>query len=178
MKERFADLEELFLQYEKLIYLFLRDKIAETDLIYEYNQIFWLRVCENRERILELEKSEIKAYLRVVAYHIVAEYQRTGKAEQEMLKDYAFLRQMETGGTAEEAETWEDESLRQALNRLAEEEQAFILLYYTKGMTSEKLGNLTGMKPELVRARAMRIRKKLKAEILRLRKEEEDTDGR
>jgi RNA polymerase sigma-70 factor (ECF subfamily) len=63
---------------------------------------------------------------------------------------------------ADEKDENEILSLRQALDRLSNEEKEIVILHYCSGYSSKEIGEIMGIKDSTVRSKLMRSGKKLR----------------
>ncbi|MBQ8589842.1 MAG: sigma-70 family RNA polymerase sigma factor [Firmicutes bacterium] len=175
MKKTYKNLEELYLDNEKLVYTFFFDYFKDKELILEWSQNLWVKVWKNFDKFCDKEKKEVHRYLRVMARNLVSDYFREENREQEAWEKWNQGECLETPTLENESELFSSPQLLdfliKALEVLTETERDLVYLSYDQKLRSANIGQLLGISDGLVRVRLQRIREKLKMEVERLQKE-------
>lgn len=175
IKRTYKNLEEMYLDNEKLVYIFLRDYTEDGDLIVEWSQKLWVKVWKNFDKFRAKEKKEVHRYLRVMVRNLVLDHFRDEKREREAWEKWSFGECLKTSSPEQESELFLNPGLLdyliKAMDVLTEPERDLVYLSYDQKMRSADIGQLLGISDSLVRVRLQRIREKLKLEVERLQKE-------
>lgn len=175
IKRKYKNLEEMYLDNEKLVYTFFHDYTEDNDLILEWSQSLWVKVWKNFDKFHDKEKKEVHRYLRIMARNLVSDHFRDEKREQEAWDKWSYGERLETSSPEQESELFLNPGLLdyliKAMDVLTEPERDLVYLSYDQKMRSADIGQLLGISDSLVRVRLQRIREKLKLEVERLQKE-------
>lgn len=174
-KRIYQTLEDMYNDYKKLVYVFISDHVDDETVKDELLQIFWTKVYDNFDFLREKEDAKLKSYLRVMAKNVCMDYYRQKIKEESFMEEYNQL----NGGFSEESvetEYFEEDDvvyLRLAWMILSEEEKDLLIFKYAHQLKNYEIGKLYGISEGLVAVKLQRIRKKLKEEMLKIKREEE-----
>ena len=169
MDERTALFEriwEVFQRYRTLLFCRARSVTDSTELAEEALEDALVRVLERWEKLRTLNEAQILAYAAATVRNTALDAARLrGKRQQieQPLPESDSISGEAPQPSAEEALLLSEnrELVRRVMRRLTEEERQLILHRYYLEYSYEEIGMQRGEKPDSVRVRLYRIRKKL-----------------
>ena len=158
-EDKYSSLEEMYVDNGKLVFVFLMDYTEDRQLIEELSRVVWEKAALHREKLLGLNKNEVKHYLRKVARTSYLDYRRQVESDRVKLEK---LMQNNTVYTTDGgiARTDAKICLENALNSLTTEERKLLVLRQLHGLNAAEVGAKLGISEENVRVRQGRILKK------------------
>lgn len=175
-KRYYKNLEELYYDNYKLVYIIAGDYVANGDDRNEASSSVWAKIAAHPEKYLAMDEYRLKNYMRVMIKNICMDRFREAKKEAE------DLRQTYRDGIAplyadfgdQSCDRREMEYLSRAAAVLTIDEKQLIWLRFKEGLNAKEIGRLLEISDGNVRVRQKRILDKLRKEILRLMKEDDD----
>lgn len=175
---KYGTFEEMYKDNRKLVYTFLTDitDIEDDEFIKEdLASAVWVKIFERGEKFLDMNRLWVKNYIRIMVRNAARDYLKEEKRGQKAARDAVLLLSGLTEHSAEEEVlTSEDEVyLKNACNMLEDEEKDLIQMRFAYKMSVKEVSNFFEISEEAVRVRQFRVLRKLKREIIRLKKENE-----
>ena len=169
MDERTALFEriwEVFQRYRTLLFYRARSVTDSTELAEDALEDALVRMLERWEKLRTLNEAQILAYAAATVHNTAMDAARlSGKRQQieQPLPESDSISGEAPQPSAEEALLLSEnrELVRRVMRRLTEEERQLILYRYYLEYSYEEIGMQRGEKPDSVRVRLYRIRKKL-----------------
>ena len=149
----------IYEQYKDLVMYLALERVHDYGLAEDVCQETFLAVARNLNKLDETNAKATKAYVAAIA---------TGKAINAFHKEQTRQRiSLDEVGSAdvpdENAFTrFETMELKNAVNRLPEEDRMYLYLTYSFGYTSKEIGKMMNVTPETVRKHLQRARQQLK----------------
>lgn len=162
-------MEEIYLENRYWVYGSFLRKTGEIETAEDLSQTLWLRFFQNYENLNLPNEKVVRAYLRSMILHAIADYRRSTQKAEDLMKELEnLLEEDSTGQDAVHAEAFPDDAidnLAAVYKELSEEERILLLLKYEGRYTSREIGAVIGMSPSLVRMRLSRITEKLRKQM-------------
>lgn len=179
MKQKLAyyhTMQDLYLDNFKLVYVFLGDYTIDSEIKKDIASQVWLKVMERSEKVLSMDKYWVENYLRKVCKTTALDYFKAEEWQKKKLQEINDYLQLITYDNAPELVFHEEEIeyLHRARKVLSEEEQSFIEMRYYMKMSITEISQVLEITEGNVRIRQHRIIEKLRKEIRRIMKEDED----
>ena len=173
-KKCYKSFEALYRNVHRLLYAFAFDYTTSKETAEDIISMVWAKIAENPAYYLDMDKEFLKNYLRKMVKHIALNYQkqeeRRQKREEKVLYTYP-----ETLSLKEQAILRSDlRYLAKARQVLTADERTLLIWIFEKGMSSKEVAEILNISDGAVRVRQHRILGKLKQEITRLKKEDEE----
>ena len=162
-------MEEIYLENRYWVYGSFLRKTGEIETAEDLSQTLWLRFFQNYENLNLPNEKVVRAYLRSMILHAIADYRRSTQKAEDLMKELENLLEADNiGQDAVHAEAFpEDEmdDIEAVYKDLSEEECLLLSLKYEGRYTSREIGALLGISPSLVRMRLSRITEKLRKQM-------------
>jgi len=176
-KKYYKSFEALYLDVYKLLYIFAFDRNNRLEDAEEIVSMVWAKIAENPAYYLDMDKKFLKNYLRTMVKNISLNYktqeerrqQREAKAQDVLYKYPDMYSAKETAILRSDLRY-----LAKARQVLTTEERTLLVWIFEKKMPTKEAARILNISEGAVRVRQHRILGKLKQEILRLKKEEEE----
>lgn len=166
----YSKLEELYYDLYKLIFTYIGDYVNDINVSQEIASAVWVKVAEKPDKYLQMEKTYLKNYLRVMVRTIVSDYycsEKKNRDKVEKLKDY-----IEPELSVEEYILIKENlnELVKNINLLTQEEKDLLYLKFESNKSSKDIGAAFNLSDGAIRVRQYRIINKLK-EAMKTKKE-------
>ncbi|MDO5303861.1 MAG: sigma-70 family RNA polymerase sigma factor [Clostridia bacterium] len=162
-------IEEIYRENRYWVYGSFFKKTGSAETAEDLSQTLWLHFFQNYENLNFVNEKVMRAYLRSMILHAVADYWRSIQKADDLMKELEFIfEESDTGQDAVHEEAFpEDEMdyIAKIYKELSEEERIMISLKYEGRYTSKDIGEIIGISPSLVRMRLSRINKKLRKQM-------------
>lgn len=173
-KKYYKSFEALYLDVHGLLYAFAFDYVTSKAAAEDITSMVWAKIAENPAYYLDMDKDFIKNYMRKMVKHIALncqkQEQRRQYREEKVL--YAYPEML---ASKEQAVLRSDlRYLDKARQVLTMEEKAILVWIFEKDMSAKAVAEILNISEGAVRVRQHRILGKLKQEITRLKKEDEE----
>lgn len=164
-KKRF---EELYHQYERLLYFIAKQRLGDVQLAEDAVNETFIRVIKHFDGIEEIDSPRTKRYLVVILKNVCSDIY----AKQKRQSDYSAGDDLEfiADSKALDSPSTQDlffqkfdlEIIQMALKTLPDEQQEVLYLSVVACKSREDIAELTGTNIETVKKRLYRARKKLR----------------
>lgn len=162
-------MEEIYLENRHWVYGSFLRKTEAVETAEDLSQTLWLRFFQNYENLNLPNEKVVRAYLRSMILHAIADYRRSTQKAEDLMKELENLLEEDgTGQDAVHAEAFPDDAidnLAAIYKELSEEERILLSLKYEDRYTSKEIGAVIGISPSLVRMRLSRITEKLRSQM-------------
>ncbi len=175
--KQYTTIEELYLDNHKLVYAFLNDYIDDPLLKDDLASIIWVRIFEKNSLFLKMGPKWTKNYIRVMVRNAAFDYFEELKREREFLSERISEYEISMSYDTIEEEFFSssvDQYLEDACNELKQEEKELIQMKFFYQMSTKDIAGIMEIPEGTIRVRQLRILRKLRREILRLKKEDEE----
>lgn len=172
---KYSTLEELYRENRNLVYVFLSDIVEDESLKDDLASAVWVKVFNRSEMFLGMNKTWVKNYIRVMVRNAASDYIKAERREREVITETMILFDRITEHSAEDTALFVDDEvyLERACSILTKEEKELIQMRFAYKMSAREVGNLLEISEDTVRVRQFRTLRKLKNEIIMLKKENE-----
>ncbi len=162
-------MEEIYLENRYWVYGSFLRKTGEIETAEDLSQTLWLRFFQNYENLNLPNEKVVRAYLRSMILHAIADYRRSTQKAEDLMKELENLLEADNiGQDAVHAEAFPDDAidnLAAIYKELNEEERILLSLKYEGRYNSREIGAVIGISPSLVRMRLSRITEKLRKQM-------------
>lgn len=162
-------MEEIYLENRYWVYGSFLRKTGEIETAEDLSQTLWLRFFQNYENLNLPNEKVVRAYLRSMILHAIADYRRSTQKAEDLMKELENLLEADNiGQDAVHAEAFPDDAidnLAAIYKELSEEERILLSLKYESRYNSREIGAVIGISPSLVRMRLSRINEKLRKQM-------------
>ena len=162
-------MEVIYLENRYWVYGSFLRKTGEIETAEDLSQTFWLRFFQNYENLNLPNEKVVRAYLRSMILHAIADYRRSTQKAEDLMKELENLLEADNiGQDAVHAEAFPDDAidnLAAIYKELSEEECLLLSLKYEGRYNSREIGAVIGISPSLVRMRLSRINEKLRNQM-------------
>ena len=163
------NMEEIYLENRYWVYGSFLRKTGEIETAEDLSQTLWLRFFQNYENLNLPNEKVVRAYLRSMILHAIADYRRSTQKAEDLMKELKNLLEADNiGQDAVHAEAFPDDAidnLAAIYKELSEEERILLSLKYESRYNSREIGAVIGISPSLVRMRLSRINEKLRKQM-------------
>lgn len=175
---KYSTFEELYKDNRKLVYIFLTDitDIEGDEFIKEdLASAVWIKIFERGEKFLDMDRLWVKNYIRIMVRNAARDYIKAEKRGQKAARDAAALFSDLTEHSAEEEFLTAEDAiyLENACRVLEDEEKDIIQMKFAYKMSAKEISDILEISEEAVRVRQFRVIRKLRNEIIRLKKANE-----
>ena len=176
-KKYYENIDQMYEENEKLVYVFVRDHTDDEQLAMELAQIVWYKIWHSFEKIRQIEKKDLHNYIRAIVKNAAADHFNNEKRSSDMVNEITYLHDERSASVEEEIEEFLNrelgEYLDEAMAILTDDEKLLIKLKYGDQLKSAEIGSLLGISDASARMKLQRIREKLKKEIENLQRRDE-----
>ena len=162
-------MEEIYRENRYWVYGSFLRKTGEIETAEDLSQTLWLRFFQNYENLNLPNEKVVRAYLRSMILHAIADYRRSTQKAEDLMKELENLLEADNiGQDAVHAEAFPDDAidnLAAIYKELSEEERILLSLKYESRYNSREIGAVIGISPSLVRMRLSRITEKLRSQM-------------
>lgn len=162
-------MEVIYLENRYWVYGSFLRKTGEIETAEDLSQTLWLRFFQNYENLNLPNEKVVRAYLRSMILHAIADYRRSTQKAEDLMKELENLLEADNiGQDAVHAEAFPDDAidnLAAIYKELSEEERILLSLKYEGRYNSREIGAVIGISPSLVRMRLSRINEKLRSQM-------------
>ena len=162
-------MEEIYLENRHWVYGSFLRKTGEIETAEDLSQTLWLRFFQNYENLNLPNEKVVRAYLRSMILHAIADYRRSTQKAEDLMKELEnLLEAYNIGQDAVHAEAFPEDAIddiEAVYKELSEEERLLLSLKYEGRYTSREIGAVIGISPSLVRMRLSRITEKLRKQM-------------
>ena len=162
-------MEEIYRENRYWVYGSFLRKTGEIETAEDLSQTLWLRFFQNYENLNLPNEKVVRAYLRSMILHAIADYRRSTQKAEYLMKELENLLEADNiGQDAVHAEAFPDDAidnLAAIYKELSEEERILLSLKYESRYNSREIGAVIGISPSLVRMRLSRITEKLRSQM-------------
>ncbi len=162
-------MEVIYLENRYWVYGSFLRKTGEIETAEDLSQTLWLRFFQNYENLNLPNEKVVRAYLRSMILHAIADYRRSTQKAEDLMKELENLLEADNiGQDAVHAEAFPDDAidnLAAIYKELSEEECLLLSLKYEGRYNSREIGAVIGISPSLVRMRLSRINEKLRNQM-------------
>ena len=162
-------MEEIYLENRHWVYGSFLRKTGAVEIAEDLSQTLWLRFFQNYENLNLANEKVVRAYLRSMILHAVADYWRSMQKAEDLMRELEILlEENDTGQDAVHEEAFPEEEMddiSMMYKELSEEERILLSLKYEGRHTSKEIGAVIGISPSLVRMRLSRITEKLRKQM-------------
>ena len=171
----FYTLEDLYLSSYRLVYSFIHDYTKDKHMVDEISSVVWLKITREPKKYLKMDKQKLFNYLKLMVKTAYIDCYNRNKKETEKLRDFYEFEYKEIIFANNDEKLLEEDYtfLEAALGILTDDEKRLIKLKYNQGLTYKELSPILNASEGSLRTKQSRIYEKLKAEIIRLKKESE-----
>ena len=159
-------MEEIYLENRYWVYGSFLRKTGAVEIAEDLSQTLWLRFFQNYENLNLANEKVVRAYLRSMILHAVADYWRSTQKAEDLMRELENLLEVDnTGQDAVHEEAFPEDAMddiEAVYKELSEEERIILSLKYEGRHTSKEIGETIGISPSLVRMRLSRINEKLR----------------
>ena len=159
-------MEEIYLENRYWVYGSFLRKTGAVEIAEDLSQTLWLRFFQNYENLNLANEKVVRAYLRSMILHAVADYWRSTQKAEDLMRELENLLEADnTGQDAVHEEAFPEDAMddiEAVYKELSEEERIILSLKYEGRHTSKEIGEAIGISPSLVRMRLSRINEKLR----------------
>ena len=162
-------MEEIYLENRHWVYGSFLRKTEAIETAEDLSQTLWLRFFQNYENLNLPNEKVVRAYLRSMILHAVADYWRSMQKSEDLMRELENLLEADNTGqdTVHEEAFPEDDmdDITVIYKELNEEERILLSLKYEGRHTSKEIAEIIGISPSLVRMRLSRINEKLRKQM-------------
>lgn len=162
-------MEEIYLENRYWVYGSFLRKTEAVETAEDLSQTLWLRFFQNYENLNLPNEKVVRAYLRSMILHAIADYRRSTQKAEDLMKELENLLEADNiGQDAVHAEAFPEDAidnLAAIYKELSEEECLLLSLKYEGRYNSREIGAVIGISPSLVRMRLSRITEKLRSQM-------------
>ena len=163
------NMEEIYLENRSWVYGSFLRKTGAVEIAEDLSQTLWLHFFQNYENLNLPNEKVVRAYLRSMILHAVADYWRSMQKAEDLMRELEILlEENDTGQGAVHEEAFPEEEMddiAMIYKELSEEERILLSLKYEGRCTSREIGAVIGISPSLVRMRLSRITEKLRSQM-------------
>lgn len=178
-KRYYSSLEEIYLENYRLVKVFIGDCLNDAEMAEEAASIVWLKVAERPERFLEMDEYLLRNYLRVMVRNVISDEARAEERNKGLYEKVKNEELIDKGIYELDFAVFgvkREEYLKEAVKILSCDEKLIIHMKYVRKLSSKEIGDIFEISDGAARMRQSRITDKLRAEIIRLMKENGDWD--
>ncbi len=162
-------MEEIYRENRHWVYGSFFRKIGAIENAEDLSQTLWLHFFQNYENLNLVNEKVVRAYLRSMILHAVADYYRSIQKAEDLMKELENLLDENSTGqdTVHEEAFPEDvmDDIEIIYKELSEEERLLLSLKYEGRHTSREIAEILGISPSLVRTRLSRTTEKLRNQM-------------
>ena len=162
-------MEEIYLENRYWVYGSFLRKTGAVEIAEDLSQTLWLHFFQNYENLNLPNEKVVRAYLRSMILHAVADYWRSMQKAEDLMRELENLLEADnTGQDAVHAEAFPEDAMddiAMSYKELSEEERILLSLKYESRYNSREIGAVIGISPSLVRMRLSRINEKLRKQM-------------
>lgn len=163
------NMEEIYLENRYWVYGSFLRKTGAVEIAEDLSQTLWLHFFQNYENLNLPNEKVVRAYLRSMILHAVADYWRSMQKAEDLMRELENLLEADnTGQDAVHAEAFPEDAMddiAMSYKELSEEERILLSLKYESRYNSREIGAVIGISPSLVRMRLSRINEKLRKQM-------------
>ena len=163
------NMEEIYLENRYWVYGSFLRKTGAVEIAEDLSQTLWLHFFQNYENLNLPNEKVVRAYLRSMILHAIADYRRSTQKAEDLMKELENLLEADNiGQDAVHAEAFPEDAIddiEAVYKELSEEECLLLSLKYEGRYTSREIGAVIGISPSLVRMRLSRITEKLRKQM-------------
>lgn len=163
------NMEEIYLENRYWVYGSFLRKTGAVEIAEDLSQTLWLHFFQNYEKLNLPNEKVVRAYLRSMILHAVADYWRSMQKAEDLMRELEILLEADNiGQDAVHAEAFPEDAIddiEAVYKELSEEECLLLSLKYEGRYTSREIGAVIGISPSLVRMRLSRITEKLRKQM-------------
>ena len=167
--EKMQNMEEIYLENRYWVYGSFLRKTGAVEIAEDLSQTLWLHFFQNYENLNLPNEKVVRAYLRSMILHAVADYWRSMQKAEDLMRELEILlEENDTGQGAVHEEAFPEEEMddiAMIYKELSEEERILLSLKYEGRYNSREIGAVIGISPSLVRMRLSRINEKLRNQM-------------
>lgn len=162
-------MEEIYLKNRNWVYGSFLRKTEAVETAEDLSQTLWLHFFQNYENLHLANEKVVRAYLRSMILHAVADYWRSMQKAEDLMRELENLLGADnTGQDAVHEEVFPEDAMddiAMVYKELSEEERLLLSLKYESRYNSREIGAVIGISPSLVRMRLSRINEKLRKQM-------------
>ena len=162
-------MEEIYYKNRYWVYGSFLRKTGAVEVAEDLSQTLWLHFFQNYENLNLPNEKVVRAYLRSMILHVIADYRRSTQKAEDLMKELENLLEADNiGQDAVHAEAFPEDAIddiEAVYKELSEEECLLLSLKYEGRYTSREIGAVIGISPSLVRMRLSRITEKLRKQM-------------